>query len=146
MLLIEHRKARQLYEIIETLEAGLVLTGPEAKSLRYKHGSLTGSHVTLVGGKPVLLNAQISPYKYADNREYEPTRTRPLLLKQKEIDQLSQWLDTKGHTAIPLSIELEGRWIKLKIGLARGKKSFERKQEVKERDQKREFQRFLKEG
>lgn len=144
MLLIEHRKARQLYEVVETLEAGMILNGGEVKSLRFKHGSLTGSHVTIVGGKPLLLNAQISPYKFADTREYEPTRTRPLLLKKKEIDQLSQWLSTKGHTAIPLSIELKGRWIKLKIGLARGKKSFERKQEVKERDQKRELQRFMK--
>lgn len=144
MLLLDHRKARQLYDVAETMEAGIILSGPEVKSLRGKHGSLQGSFVTLTNGRPVLLNAQIPAYQFAAQPDYEPTQTRPLLLHAKQIETLESWLAGKGHTAVPLQIELKGRWIKVLIGLTKGKKQFERKAELKQRDLDREFQRTLK--
>lgn len=145
MTLIENRKARQEYEILDTLTAGIMLSGGEVKSLRHKSGSFAGSYIKIVGGEAVLLNAQITPYKYADNREYDPKRTRKLLLKKNEIEHLADRLDTKGVSLIPLSFDLVGRHIKVKIGVARGKKQFERRAELKKRAIERDVQREMKE-
>jgi SsrA-binding protein len=144
MVLLENKKARLEYEVLETYSAGVVLTGGEVKSLRNKSGSLTGSYVKVVGGEIVLLNAQITPYKFADNRDYDPKQTRKLLLKKKEIENLAATIETKGYTLVPLSFELVGRMIKLKFGLARGKKQYERRAELKKKAVERDIQREVR--
>lgn len=138
MAILVNKRATYDYEILNTVMAGIVLSGAETKSLRLQNGSLSGSFVQIVGGEAVLLNAQISPYKYADNRDYDPKRTRKLLLKKKEIYDLQAKLMQKGLTLVPLSVELVGRKMKLKIGVGRGKKQFEKRAKIKERDLRRE--------
>jgi SsrA-binding protein len=144
MLLVENRKARQEYQFLDTYVAGIVLSGGEVKSLRNKSGSFFGSYIKIIGGELQLLNAQISPYKFADNRDYDPKRTRKLLLKRREINDLADKVATKGLTLVPISFEALGRNIKLRFALAKGKKEFERRGELKQRDIERDLRRELK--
>lgn len=144
MQLVINKKARHEYAIEQTYTAGLLLTGQEVKSLRLKHGSLSGSYVKVIGGDVVLLNAQINPYAYAITDDYDPKRTRKLLLKKKEILELNELQTNKKRALVPLSIEAKGRYIKLNIGVGRGLKQFDKRQKIKERDQKRDMQRQLK--
>lgn len=122
----------------------MVLDGGEVKMLRGKHGSLAGSYVRVIGDHAVLLNAQIPPYPYARNEEYEPTRTRQLLLKKSELLQLKQAQETKGHTLVPLMIGLDGRFIKVEVAIARGKNTTDRREAIRKRDLDREVARDLK--
>jgi SsrA-binding protein len=145
MLLVENRKARQEYDILQSFLAGVVLTGGEVKSLRKGSGSFTGSYIKIIGGELFLLNAQISPYPFADNRNYDPKRTRKLLLKKNEILHIQEKSEQKGLTLIPQKFELAGKYIKLRFGIARGKKLHERRAELKQRDIERDTQRELKE-
>lgn len=146
MVLLVNKKAHFEYEILHTYQAGVVLSGAEVKSLRNKSGSLTGSFVKILGNEAFLLNAQISPYKYADNRDYDPKRTRKLLIKKKEIAQLLEASAQKGAAIIALSFESVGRMIKLNFGIGRGKKQFEKRAKLKERDIARDMARDLKHG
>lgn len=140
-----NKKANFEYEILEKFEAGLVLTGAEVKSVRSGNIKLTGAYVTFHDRSATLLNAHISPYKFATNEEYDPTHTRRLLLKQKEISYLRGKLSEKGLTIIPLSVYTTGNKIKVAIGLGRGKKTFDKRDSVKKRDQEREIAKKLKE-
>ncbi|HYD34947.1 MAG TPA: SsrA-binding protein SmpB [Vitreimonas sp.] len=144
MLLLLNKKARFDYTIAQTYQAGVILTGGEVKSLRNKSGSLTGSFVKVIGDELFLLNAQITPYKFADTREYDPKRTRKLLLKRKEIIQLKEWSEQKGAVLVPLSFEVAGRNIKLTLGVGRGKKQFEKRAELRRKDVERDVQREMK--
>lgn len=146
MLLVDNRQARHDYDIERTYTAGIVLTGQEVKSLRLHHGSLTGSYVKIIGSDAVLLNAQINPYKYAITTNYEPKRTRKLLLKKREIEELMEWSDTKKRVLVALSIEGLGRYIKLKIGIGKGLKEYDKRKKIKARDQDRELKRILKQN
>jgi len=146
MVLLVNKKAHFEYEILHTYQAGVVLSGPEVKSLRGKSGSLTGSFVKIIGEEAFLLNAQISPYTYADNREYDPKRTRRLLLKKKEILLLLEVSAQKGSALVPLSFAAVGRVIKLNFGVGRGKKHFEKRAKLKERDLARDTARDLRHG
>ncbi|MDQ3008600.1 MAG: SsrA-binding protein SmpB [bacterium] len=145
MVLVVNKKATFEYTIGKTFEAGLVLTGAEVKSLRLKHGSLAGSFVRVIGSGVFLINAQITPYASADNREYDPRRTRKLLLRKKEISQLAESSQQKGSTIVPMNISIKGRYIKIKVGIGKGKKQFEKRAVSKERSIQRDIQRDLKE-
>lgn len=144
MILLLNKKAGFEYEILRKFQAGVVLSGAEVKSLRNKSGSLTGSFVKIISGEAFLLNAQISPYKFADNRDFDPKRTRKLLLSKKEIIQLQEASQQKGNTLVPLSFELAGRHIKLNVGIGRGKKQFERRAELRKRAVERDVAREIK--
>lgn len=146
MVLLQNKKATHEYEIEKTYTAGVVLSGPEVKSLRNKSGSLTGSFIKSIGGELVLLNAQISPYKFADNTEYDPKRTRKLLLRKREIVALIAALEQKGRALVPLSFELLGNKIKLRFGLGRGLKAYDKRAKMKERTMKRDIARQMKEN
>lgn len=139
--LIVNRRARYEYEILDTFTAGLVLQGGEVKMLRGKHGSLAGSYVRVVGNKAVLLNAQIPPYPYSRQEDYEPLRTREILIKKHEMLLLKQAQETKGRTLVPLAIGLEGRFLKVEIAVARGKNTRDRRETIKKRDLDRELRR-----
>lgn len=144
MQLINNRQARHEYDIEQTYTAGIVLSGPEVKSLRQKHGSLAGSYIRIIGGEAVLLNAQINPYAFSAIKEYDPKRTRKLLLKKSELLELSELSTNKKRSLVPLSIDLLGRYIKLTVGVGRGLKQFDKRRKIKERDQERDLQRELK--
>ncbi|OGJ21840.1 MAG: SsrA-binding protein [Candidatus Pacebacteria bacterium RIFCSPHIGHO2_01_FULL_46_10] len=142
--LIENRRARAEYTIVETFEAGIVLSGPEVKMLRLKRGGLVGAHVRVMQDEAVLLNAQIPAYPYARQEEYDPKRTRKLLLHKHEILKLKQSQETKGSATIPLSIGISHGFMKVKVAIARGKKQYERREELKKRDLAREVERVTK--
>lgn len=142
--LISNRQARFEFELLDTYDAGLVLLGGEVKMLRGKHGSLAGSHVRVVNGRPVLLNAQIPPYPYARMEDYDPKRSRELLMKKNEILQIQQAQETKGLTLIPVMIGKSGRHLKLRLAIARGKKLHDRREDIKKRDLSRQMAADLK--
>ncbi len=142
--MLQNKKARHEYGIEQEYTAGVVLSGPEVKSLRNKSGSLSGSFVKILGGEAYLVNAQITPYKFADNSEYDPKRNRKLLLKKKELAHLTEKLQEKRWTLVPLRFLTVGKHIKLEIGLGKGLKQFEKREKIKKRDQQRQIQRMLK--
>jgi SsrA-binding protein len=144
MKLVINKKATHEFDVHKTFTAGVMLTGPEVKSLRNKAASLRGSYVKPVGNELFLIGAQISPYSYADNTEYDPKRTRKLLMKKKEVFQLLEASSQKGWSLVPLSIDLVGKLIKIQVGLARGKKQHEKRAVLKERAQKRDTEREMK--
>lgn len=144
MVLIENARARFEYEIEDTLVAGVVLSGGEVKSLRGKHGSLSGSFVKIIGGEAWLVNAQISPYPYADNTNYDPKRSRKLLLKRGEILKLQTDGQQKGRTLVPLRIEALGRMLKVVIGIGRGRSKTDKRAVIRKREQDRELASLMK--
>lgn len=144
MMLLDNARARFEYEISETLVAGVVLGGGEVKSLRGKHGSLAGSFVKILGDEVWLVNAQISPYPYANNIDYEPKRSRKLLLKRHEILKLKTEAQQKGRIMVPLRIEAMGPFIKVVIGIGRGRSTVDKRVVVRKREQQRELDRFIK--
>ncbi len=144
MVLLSNKKAHLEYEVEKTLYAGVLLTGPEVKSLRNKSGSLVGSYVKIINNEAFLLNAQITPYAFAVNDDYDPKRTRKLLLKKKEILRLLETQEQKKRTLVALSLELHNNKIKLKLGVARGLKQFEKREKTKRKDIQRETERAVK--
>ncbi len=145
MALVEHKKARFDYEILEEIEAGLELAGSEVKSLREGRGKLEGAHVVIRGGEAYLVGAHIPPYQSANTAEgYDPERARKLLLSKKELLNLSKYEGQKGLTIVPIRVYNKGRNLKLLIGVARGKKKYDKRATLKERDTRREIDRSLK--
>jgi SsrA-binding protein len=144
MILLKNKKALHQYEIKEKIQAGIVLTGPEVKSLRNKSGSLAGSYVKSINNELFLIGAQITPYKFADNTDYDPKRTRKILVRKKQVFHVMAATEKKGWSAIPLSLELDGKNIKLIIGIGKGRKEFEKREVLKNRALKREMQKEIK--
>ncbi len=144
MMLVINKRAKRDYEFLNTYQAGIVLTGKEVKSLRNKSASLKGAFVKIIGNEAFLVNAQITPYKFAINKDYDPKRTRKLLLRKKEIYKLKEATHQKGRTLVPYSFELRKNTIKLNFALARGKKQFEKRADLRKKAQQRDAQRELK--
>lgn len=147
MLYATNRKAKFNYEILETYEAGLILQGHEVKSIREGHITLAGAFVTFRGDTPLLTNSRISPYPYARGTmpaDYNSERSREILLNRKEIDYLRGKSHTDGLTIVPLSVYTKGRQIKLEIALARGKKKYDKREAIRQREVDREIRRKLK--
>lgn len=131
-----NRRARFDFEILDTVEAGLMLTGPEAKSCREGHINLAGSYVSFFNGKPILKNASVAPYRFASRIEHEPLRDRPLLLKAFEIHKLLIQSEEKGMAIVPLEVRV-GRFVKVLLGLGRGRKKTDKRNRIKEREVER---------
>lgn len=145
MSLIDNKRGAFDYSIIETMEAGLVLEGFEVKSLRAGNGSLKGARVVARGGEAYLVGATIPPWQQANApKSYDPERSRKLLLKEKEIAQISSAEGEQGLTIIPISVYNKGRNLKLEIAIARGKKKADKRQSIKKRDVERDIRRSLK--
>ncbi|MHB8830720.1 MAG: SsrA-binding protein SmpB [Patescibacteria group bacterium] len=143
--LATNRKAGFNYEKLEEFEGGLVLTGQEVKSIREGGAKLDAAHIIIQGGQPRMVGAVISRYKKASSLSpHDPERTRNLLLNAKEIRYLTGKLGEKGLTLVPISIYTRGHRIKIGFWLARGKKTFEKRQKIKSRDLDRETKRFLR--
>lgn len=141
----ENRKARYEYEVLETYEAGIQLAGTEVKSIREGRVNLMDSYGLIRNGEAWLLNAHIAPYKASGQYfNHEPRRTRKLLLHQKEINRLIGQVEQKGLTLIPLKMYFKGNWIKLLLGLCRGKKLYDKRETVKRRQDQRQIERVMK--
>ncbi len=142
MSLIENKKASFDYEYLETIEAGIELLGTEVKSLKAHHGSLSGAYVAIVSGEVVLLGAHIPAWQEKNaGPDFDPYRTRKLLVHKKEMLKLFKSLQTKGLTTIPISLYSKGRYIKAQIAVAKGKKNFDKRESIKKRDLDRELRR-----
>ena len=140
----ENRKARRDYEIIETIEAGLVLTGSEVKSLRLGRASINEAYASEEGGKLVLVNADIPEYSAA-RESHAPKRKRPLLLHKKESNKLIGLINRDGMTVVPLALYFNDRGIaKVSLGLAKGRKKQDKREVIKKRDWDRQKARILK--
>lgn len=130
----QNRRARFDYEIIESVEAGIVLTGQEVKSCRLGQVSLAGSYVSFASGKPVLKALKISPYTYASGLDgYDPGHDRLLLIRKSQIEKLQAAASEKGMTVIPLEVHSD-RFIKVLIGIGKGRKRMDKRQRMKERE------------
>jgi len=141
-----NRRARHDYHIEDTVDAGIVLTGSEVKSLRAGKAQLRDSYARVQDGEIYLIKAHISPYAQANRENHEPERDRKLLLHRAEIDKLEGKLRAKGLTLVPLEIYFEGSWAKVLIGLARGKRSYDKRQDIAERDAARRLEKVMKRG
>jgi len=141
----ENRKARFSYEVIDTYEAGLALTGTEVKSLRGGHANIAESYASMEGGELWLINSYLPEYLQANRFNHEPRRRRKLLMKKKEMAKLSQAVERQGMTMVPLKIYFNDRGrAKLLLALARGKNTADKRQTEKDRDWAREKGRLLK--
>lgn len=143
--LAENKKVRFDYEILETFEAGIELLGTEVKSVRNKQVSLEGSFIGIRGSEAFLIHANIPPYQMRNSaKEYDPLRTRKLLLHKTELQSLIGKEHTKGLTLVPLSMYNKGRVLKLQFGIARKKKKFDKRDSIKKRETDREIRRAMK--
>ena len=144
-ILAQNRRAFHDYFIEEKLEAGIALVGTEVKSLRSGTVNMKDSYCSVKTGELYVLNMHISPYEKGNIFNRDPLRERKLLVHRREILKLSQAVDQKGYSIIPLSIYLKRGKIKMEIALARGKKLYDKRESIAEQDRKRENERFLRE-
>jgi SsrA-binding protein len=145
-LLARNRQARHEYEILETFEAGIELAGTEVKSVREGRVQLKDSYVEFKDGQAYLVGAHISPYSHGNRENKEPERVRRLLLRKREVERLFGRTQLKGLTVVPLSVYLKGNWIKVEIGLAQGKKLYDKRETEKTRELDREMEAAVKGG
>lgn len=143
-IVAENRKARHDYHIHESYETGLVLTGTEVKSLRAGKANLKDAYARIEKAELMLHNVHISPYDQGNRFNHEPLRTRKLLMHRSEIDKLIGKTQEKGYTLVPLKIYFTHGMAKLQLGLATGKKNYDKRQDAAERDAKREIDRAFR--
>jgi SsrA-binding protein len=140
-LVAQNRRARHDYFILETIEAGLVLSGTEVKSLRAGKASLGEAYATVEDGEAWVIQMHIPPYEQGNRWNPDPVRRRKLLVHRKEIERLEAAVAQKGQTVVPLKLYFSNGRAKLLIGIAKGKKSFDKRASIAERDAKREMDR-----
>lgn len=144
MIEINNRKAKFDYEIIDTIEAGIVLTGTEIKSIRNGHAQLKDSYAIIRNNEAYLLNMHISAYKEGNIFNHEETRTRKLLLHKKEILKLNDKVRLEGFTLVPLKLYMKENHTKVLIGVAKGRKNYDKREVIKKRDVEREMNKTMK--
>lgn len=143
----ENRRARFDYEVLDTVEAGIVLTGTEVKSLRNGKAQIAESYVSPEGGELWLIGASIPEYVQANRFNHDERRRRKLLVSRRELDKLARSVERQGNTIVPLKLYFNERGIaKLLIGLAKGRKNYDKREVQKSRDWSRDKQRLLKQG
>ena len=138
-----NRRARHDFDISETFEAGIMLNGPEVKSLRMGRASLVDSYARVRDGEVWLEGLHIPPYESADQRDYHPTRPRKLLLHRAEIERLLGKTAERGLTLVPLKVYFTRGLAKVQLGLGKGKREYEKRQRIAEREQRREIERSV---
>lgn len=141
---LRNRRATFDYEILETFEAGISLLGSEVKSLRQGGSSIAEAFARIKGGEVFLEGMNIPVYKQASYNNHAPLRSRKLLLNQREIEEITKGLERKGLTLIPLKLYFKEGWAKLSLGLARGKKLYDKRQDKAKKDAQRDMQRAMK--
>ena len=143
-IITKNRRARHDYELLETYEAGLALTGTEIKSIRNHKVDLKRSFVQQRNGELWLMEAHIAEYEHGNRENHEPTRPRKLLLHRREINNIIQELQQKRLTMVPTKLYLKDGWAKVEVALARGKRKFDKRRDIAERDAKRQVERALR--
>ena len=144
MIEIQNKKARFDYEIIDTYEAGIVLTGTEIKSIRAGKAQLKDSYAVIRNGEVFLLNMHISHYEQGNIFNHNETRTRKLLLHKKEILKLRDKVEIESLTLVPIKLYFKGNKAKILLGLAKGKKSYDKRETIKQRDIDRDLKKQFK--
>jgi SsrA-binding protein len=145
-LIAQHKKAYHHYTVVETLTAGIVLTGSEIKSIRAGKVSLIDSFARLEKGELWLYGMNIAPYAEASHFNHAPTRVRKLLLQRAEIKKLLGKLDQKGLTLVPLRLFFQRCWVKVELGVCQGKTLYDKRESIQTRESRREVERHLKKG
>lgn len=143
-IVCQNRKAYHDYSIEDTVESGIRLLGTEVKSLRDGKANLKDSYVLIKNSEVFLFNCHISPYTHGNIMNHDPVRTRKLLLHRKEIERIKGKAQQKGYSLIPLKIYFKGPFAKVEIGLAKGKRVYEKRETIKEREAKRDIERAMK--
>ncbi len=144
-IIVQNKKARHDYSILETIEAGIALRGTEVKSLREGRANLRDSHAIIQQGEVVLRGLHISPYSHTSDRNLDPARDRKLLVNRAEIRKLVGKVNEKGMTLVALKLYFNDRGIaKIELGLAKGKKTHDKRDSIAERDARRDMDRALK--
>jgi SsrA-binding protein len=136
-----NRRATFDYEILERFEAGIALLGSEVKSMREGKANLQDAYATINDGQANLIGAYVAPYSFSREGGHDPTRTRRLLMHRREIDRIAGKLAEKGLTLVPMKLYFKEGKVKVEIGLGRGKRTIDKRQSIKEREQKREMER-----
>jgi SsrA-binding protein len=145
-IVISNRQARRNYEVLEKIEAGISLLGPEVKSLRDGKGQIADAYVKIVKMEAFITNMHINPYEFVNINSPAPIRDRKLLLHKREIDKLFSRIREKGLAIIPLSLYLKRGKFKVELGICKGKKLHDKRESIKKRDSQREMDRALKKG
>ena len=145
-IVCQNRKARHDYFIEGVLEAGIVLKGPEVKSLREGRANLVDSYARVRSGEVFLYNMHISPYPYTHYQDLNPTRKRKLLLNKREIKRLIGKTEERGYSLIPLKVYFSGARVKVELALAKGKRKVDKRRTLKEKELKREMEQAKKKG
>ncbi|HYY78708.1 MAG TPA: SsrA-binding protein SmpB [Actinomycetes bacterium] len=138
-----NRRARHDYEILDTVEAGIVLKGSEVKTLREGKASLQDAYAEVQGGE-VVLHMRIPAYSHTGYEGHEPSRPRKLLLHRKQIEQLARRVNERGLTLVPLRLYFRSQLVKVELGVARGKRAYDKRQSLAKRDAQREMDRVRK--
>lgn len=139
-----NRKARYEYHIDDRLEAGLVLTGTEVKALRAGQANLKEAYCSAEKGEMILRQCHIAPYDFGNRQNHDPLRPRKLLMHRKEIERWAKAIQQKGFTVIPLRLYFKNGFAKVELGLARGKKHFDKRTDIADRESKRRLDRVTK--
>ncbi len=142
--LVQNRQARFNYEILEKVEAGIALMGTEVKSIREGKANIKEAYADIRDGEAWLIGAHINPYSHGNITNHNPLRERKLLLNSREIHRLQGKIMEKGLTLVPLRLYLKGRLIKLELGVGRGKKLVDKREDIKKKDQEREIARAIR--
>ena len=143
-LIAQNKKARHDYTIVDTIEAGIVLQGTEIKSIRNSRINLKDGFVRIRNGEAFLVNVHMSPYEQGNIFNHDPLRTRKLLLHKKQIDKLYGEMKQQGMSIVPLKVYLKDGYAKVLIGLAKGKKQYDKRESLKRKDQERQIARAMK--
>lgn len=145
-LIAQNRKARYDYTILDTIEAGIVLQGTEIKSIRAGRINLKDGYASIRDGEIWLVNVHISPFEQGNQFNHDPVRPRKLLMKKKQIDRLIGEVKQGGITLVPLKVYIKNGFAKVLIGLAKGKKQYDKRETIKRRDQDRKLRRAIKDN
>ena len=143
-IITQNKKARFNFTIDESYEAGIVLLGTEVKSIKNGKINLSDSYADFRDGELFLLNCNISQYPYSHHENHEPLRMRKLLMRKKEMKRLSGKVIERGFTLVPLKVYLKRGFVKIEIGLAKGKKAYDKRETIKKRDQERDMKSHMK--
>lgn len=145
-VLADNRKARHDFEILDSMECGIELCGTEVKSIRNGQVNLKDSHARIEDGEIYLYNVHISPYDHGNRFNHDPVRKRRLLLHKKEIQKLKSKIQEKGLTLIPLKLYFKSNsnWVKVDLGVCKGKRLYDKRQDISKRDNQRQLERIIK--
>ena len=142
--IVRNKRARFEYEILDTFEAGIVLKGTEVKSIRQKKVSIQEAYAKIKNGEVFIVGLNVSVYEMGNRFNHEPLRERKLLMHKYEIKRLTGKLNERGYTLVPLSMYIKNGKVKIELGLAKGKTTYDKKRTIQERDLKRDMQRDIK--